>query len=277
MWFFTTLYHSLFDIEWLRSMRSNSKAAWGYASIFIGIIAIIHILPMVLFLLPRGLHDVESALQSEVPEFTAEVKNGVLSVNNLPQPFIREEVSDDITLRLVIDTVTTTPLTVQSFIKEKDRDMVILVTRSAVSLYDGSDGTTDVEPISGSPDSVFTKADLVAMFAKIKQLGVPFIQVMVTVGFTLLSYVLKLMYLLILTLIMYVIVRFRKLSWSYRELLTVGLFALTLPTLIQSIGRWLAMPLNPLYTLVFLFLMYTVVTGEKQNAQPATPPTPPAE
>lgn len=268
MWFLRTFYHSLFDIDWLRGQRGSAKAAWGYASLFIIVIAIIQILPVVLFAVPRGLQDVETTVRNDVPDFTAQLKGGVLTVTNLSQPFTREQTSDDINFRVVVDTVSTSSLSVGQFIKDKNRDVVILVTRSALSLYDGNSGQTDVENFSNSPDSTFTKTDLIGVFDKIKEFGVPLIQIIIALAFVVLTYVAKLFYLLILTLLVYVVARIRKWPWSYKELLTVGLFAITLPTLIQSIGRWFAWPLSPLYTLVFLFLMYAVMIGEKKN-----PPT----
>lgn len=273
MWFFKTFYRCLFDIEWLRTLRKYPRVAWGYATVFIVVIAILQILPTALFALPRGFHEVELALKDTVPDFTANVRGGTLSVEKLAQPFVHEQKTDDSTFRVAVDTVSTSTVAIESYIKDKDHDAVLLFSRDAVSYYDGSDGQTQVEQFAGSPDSTFTKGDLTAMFDKLKKFGVPLLGVLLTLAFVVFSYLGKLLSLLGLTLIIYVVVRARKLTWSFKDLWTVGLFALTLPTLIQSIGRWLALPLGPLYTIVFLFLMFAVVFGEKKET--ATPPAAP--
>jgi hypothetical protein len=240
-------------------MRDQFGRACGYAAICLVLIYGLRLgTPFVSF--PKTI-DKTHAQVSALPDFTAKLINGELSVTGLDQPYIWETKLDDGIAKLVVDTVSTSTPPVDSLAVNKNTDNVFLVTRTAVSVYNPMEKSTEIRTFGGSPDTTITKNDVVTMVNKLvaHKTGLSFILWAIFVGILTLG---KMIGVLFPAALLYIVVRIRKFNWSYKQILTVSLYAITLPMLIATIAFWWADPLvGSLGTLLFFIIMYATVSG----------------
>lgn len=260
MWIFTSFYRSLFDIAWIREQRGRIGRAFGYGLIFLTVIYGMRLIQPAFFIVPRAIETVETEFVKNTPDFTATWQNEKLSITGLPQPYVVEKTFDGEKMRVVIDTVSTSTPAIESFIKDRDTEGVILVTRDNFSFYNPEDKQTQIESFAGMTDETVTKADIAGIITKIKSFS-PWISVGLLVVGIVLFIIGKLIGVLFLSLLVFIVARVRKFGWTYKEVLASSLYAMTLPTLIATTGLWLGVPLSTLGTVSFLVLMYLTVAG----------------
>lgn len=260
MWILHSFYHSLFDIAWLREQRGHLGRAVGYSIIFLVLIYTLRLIPISFFLVPKVLETAETEFIKNTPDFTATWKDAKLSVAGLPQPYTVEKSFDGQTIRFVVDTVSTSSPSIESLIKDKDRDGVLLITRDNFSFYNPEDKKINTESFVGMTDETVTKAGATSAITKFRSYGSWISMGLLTIGIIFLL-VGKLIGLLVLGLLVYLVVRIRQFGWTYKEIFTTGLYATTLPTLIATTALWFGLPVAPFGTIAFFLLMYLVVSG----------------
>ncbi len=252
MSFFTTLYNSLYNFKWLRDQKSNSSLAWGYFFLLIILVAGLSTISLG-FKYFDVAPDIKKTVYSELPEFQAEVKNGQLQVNGLIQPYIKNYEK----LAVVVDTVSTGTVSIDSFVKQDGRS-VILITKDAFTAYDAQDKSIKSQTMKDFGDyqtdrtEILKKADL---FFSDKMIWI--ITVVSFVVLFIFLFVSNLLNILFFSLLFYAISKQQKLNWKFKEVCTVGLFTITFPLILSQVSP--SLYLNWVFVVVFAGLMYVVI------------------
>lgn len=260
MWILNSFYRSLFDIAWIREGRDRLGRAFGYALVFLIIIYGIRLIQPAFFIVPQMLETTQTEFIKNTPDFTATWKDAKLSVTGIPQPYTAEKKLGDQTLFVLVDTVSTSTPSIESLVKDNDARALLLVTSDNFSFYNPDDKKIETESFVGMTDDTVTKADVAHVVEKIKSYGRWLSVGLLGIG-ELFFLIGKLLGILILSLVVYILVRIRKFGWTYKQVLASSLYAMTLPTIIATTCLWLGIPLASIGTIVFFVLMYLAVAG----------------
>lgn len=267
MFFLKAFYRSLFDTMWLREQRLFVGRAWSYAILMIAIVGALQILPVVMRL-PEIFKGLQTAVVA-MPDFTAHIENDQLRVEGLPQPYRAAFGSGAGTIELVVDTVSSTTPSIATIVTSSAN--VVLITARDLTFYDQESGSTQVQSFAGmsggaEDKATFSKADVVKLGDRLVQIGPSVLGALIVFFFAVALVVGKILYLLVIAAIVYWATRARRNGWTFGQVFTVGLFALTLPTLIATIEFWLSWPMPFLYTFVLVLILVLTI---RQPAAPA--------
>ncbi len=193
-----------------------------------------------------------------MPDFKAHIKDGRLIVSDLPQPYVYTYSYTDSVYKLIVNTVATNTIMIPDVLDTR-KENGALITSSTFSLYDASSGETLVDTWAGLEETQFTKADVLGFAQKLQGWGILAAEAVIILVFFIVSFIATCLHLLFVSFITFLIARSQKTGWKFGELYTVGLFALTLPTLIDTIGYWLDLSLAPISTIVVLVIMFGMI------------------
>lgn len=257
MSFFSTLYNSLYNFKWLRDQKNNKSWAWGYFLLLMILVAGLTSISLG-FKYYDSIPSVKNNLYKELPEFQAEVKNGQLEVSGIYQPYIKDYSS----LAVVVDTNATNTLDIKSFAKQ-EKQSVLLVTKNNFEMYNGIDKTIKTQAIkdfdnfktdrneilkkaevffSGKMVVIFTVASLIILFVALT--------------------VKTLLNILVFSFLFYTIAKQQKTNWKFKEVFTVGLFAVTLPLILTQTAPGIYSSWS--FVLLFSGWMYIVVLKKEK-------------
>lgn len=268
--FFTSFVQSTYNIAWLKERKNDLGKAVSYAILFLLAISVIRDFP-ILWQLPRVFRDVQHTFVQTVPDFRAEWKGGELEVTNLQQPYIYRMGDGKEAFVLAVDTVSTSTVALEDVVKESPAQG-LLITRTGMRIYDAKQGQERVQLWKDVPNTVFTKEQAVTFVNKftgtfgylIAPLIIFFIFVATVIG--------KFVYLLLVALVVKVVTLFTKVRPTFKEIYTVGLFAITVPTLLQMLGYWTRFDVPFLYTVVLLGYLLFTFFSKKGNVLVNEPP-----
>ncbi len=262
MKFLESVYHSLFDIEWLRAKRDTGRwAAVGFLFVVTSVIGLLRVVPLLGFIAPKAVAVGEQKLKDDVPDFSLIMENGQLRTEKLPQPYVFTQTSGDETFTLVIDTISTSSPSVESLIKNKDTDIAFVLGHDQFSYFDPELKEVKSESYTDVPNGTLTKDQLVTWVEKFRTTYLVPIFVVLGGLFVLMFFVGRLISVALWSLVFLVLVKIKKWNWTYRELNTVGKYASTLPLLVSSVMFWFGISW-PLATMVYVGMMYLVVNPE---------------
>ena len=254
MWFFTSLYRSLFDFRWLKERRNNSGQSWSYFFLFLFLLAGLTLIQLFLGM-PSGIKEMRSLAEKNLPDFKAEWKGGELNITQLEQPFIWSEKN----FVLVIDTATTTNLQLKDWLKSPT-DSGVLITKSQAEFFDANKGSSRVQYWKDVPDYSITKTELLAKADKwLSPAMVYLFSVLMFLGLYIGLIVSKLFVLLLVTILVLIVNNFAKKGWTFKQLFNVGLFAMTLPSIALTSLSLAGGRINLLYSLILLAILLMVV------------------
>lgn len=254
MWFFTSLYRSLFDFRWLKERKNNAGASWSYFFLFLFLLAGLTAIPFFLQM-PSGLKEMRILAEKNVPDFKAEWKSGELSITQLVQPFVWNEKN----FSMVIDTATTTNLQLKNLLKSPT-DSGILVTKDRVEIYDVSKNSSRVQFWKDFPDYSITKTGILAYADKwLSPVSLYLISALLFLGIYIGLVISKLFILLFVTILVFIINNLAKKGWTFRQLFYVGLFAMTLPSIALAALSWVGGSISLLYSSILLVILLMVI------------------
>jgi len=254
MWFFTSLYRSLFDLRWLKEQKDKFSASWSYFFLFIFLLSGLMIIPVFLQL-PSGLKELRVLAEKNLPDFKAEWKGGQLNITNLEQPYILK----DNGFVMVVDTVTTADLQLKNWLSTENPSGV-LVTKDRVEVYDSKKGNSRTQYWKDVPDYSTSKSELLVKADKwLSPLMMYLAGLVIFLGLFIGLTISKLFTLLIVTVIVLMINNFAKKGWNFKQLFSVGLFSLTLPSILIVALSWMGGRISLLYSLILLGVMLGIV------------------
>lgn len=258
-----TFYRSLFDTDWLVTQRDRFGRAWVYVLVFMGVVSAISA-GVLARNLPPVFAQIKTKVEQNVPDFQAELKGGVLTVVGPQQWEIKEE-----GIRAVFDVRATSTATIDGY--RNSDEAVILLTSTTLSVFDNDSGSTQTMPLAEYGDGKWTKADLVQAANWGTQRGAQVLGLIFFGISWLLGVVVKSLYAGVVAVVMWLVFRKNQnfaATWNRRQVWTVALYAITLPTLLQQIGHWTGLMIPGLYTLVLGTVVYLVL---RTPVAPVTP------
>jgi maltodextrin utilization protein YvdJ len=257
---------SLYDIEWLRGQKKNGKQSATYVVLLILLLSIVFSI-FALFQLDRVGNQLRTKVLDQIPEFELMMEDGVLSVSGLEQPYMYsfDEDTDDSFL-LYVDTVTTSSLSLEDLDIEKDKN-IMMVTREKMTIFDMESGSTQINDYKEIPNESLTKAEVESWYDGLMNRKITIFTVILVVTFVLLG-IGKMIYLLMLALIAFTIQQILKKGYVFGEMFTMGLFAITAPSIVVMILRMFGYGVPYLYTLLVMGYLLTVVFLDKKSESP---------
>lgn len=259
MKFFKDAYQSLYDLDWLRSKReSGFWSGFGFLLAVVFLVTVVRIGPILTFVIPDLIDSANRSFTTDVPDFTVTMQAGELSTEKLPQPFILERQIDGSNFVFMIDTVSTSTPQAGDLVKSKTDDMAIVLGKTGFNYYDPTSGQTEAENYADIPNGSLTKEYVSQWISDFRAKYLP--MALVAVGFVAIiaTFLLRLVVLAVWSAVFLILVKIRKINWTYVQLYKVGMYASTLPFLVSAVVFWLGWSL-PAAMLTYLVLMYLVV------------------
>lgn len=269
MAFFTALYKSLYDVAWLKANKENRAGAWKYFFGFTAVLTIGTVAVMSGSLFSEIKPAREKALAA-MPEFAAVFKGGELSITGLKQPFTyRGDSKDETKFVVVVDTVSTTTPELATLLDNEESG--ILITKQKAEFFDAKQQSGRTQYWQNMPDTSFNRARAASLITKFS--SPPFlVLLLVIIGLFLFAGLIigKLFLIIIATLIALIVARLAKRAWQWRELFTVGLFAITLPSLASLVLPFFGVATGHVPFLVLIaFMLALVLTKDEAQAKSA--------
>ncbi len=281
----TAFYKSLYDIHWIAQQRGYLARALAYFFVFLFVTLCILLGILGRTASPR-LSEVWDDIRADAPDATLTISEGTLSVTGLDQPYRHEFAFENgVTGVLYVDTVTTSSVALNDILGEADHVPVVLVTSKKIKMYDASGAEPFVENMSSFPNTTLRTEEVTSVIDGITAgRAVVGILLLLSLIVTVFVFGTKLVSLLVVAWLVYVVVRADKKAWTYRQIYTAGLYALTIPILVDAISMLvLGAPLPFVHTiLLFVILFGIIYKGETkaphvhEHTVPPSPPPPPS-
>lgn len=266
-------WRSLFDIGWLRERRKDGGRASKY---FLGLMLIISLLYA--FALSRAfvteMRAITEKLAVVAPELALEKKEGKFVASGIDEPFLFEMEREDAHIVFFIDTTTSSDaLSIPAVRDAQEQAIVIAVTQDRIDFIGGKrigqeDFSLPVEDVKeGQSIANGKKISHIRDFAASGR----FFAIVFSVSSAVLFIVLTLIQLILLAIVAGITTlaaRAKNSQWTFGELFTVSLFAMTLPLLLGDVLSLAGIQLPFVPTIVFLVLLFAVVFYKDQEKVP---------
>lgn len=256
MFYLHAFIKSFYDIEWLRRQKKNGKQSATYVVLLILVLSIMFSV-FALFHVNRIGGQLKTDILVQIPNFELHMEDAVLTVSELEQPFTFSFDEDVDSFLLYVDTVTTSTLTIED-IERAENQNVVLITQKEISIFDAQNGNTQVNDYKDIPNDTLTKTDIISWFDDLMNRKATIFAGLLVLIFVLLG-VGKMIYLLILALIIYIVQQIAKKHYTFGELFTIGLFAITGPSIIVMLLRIFGYAIPYLYTILVLAYLLTII------------------
>ena len=263
MSFFSSIYHSIFDIAWLKKQKDKKKEGWSQFLPFIFLIAVLTVLPA-FWTFPTTVKNAQKIFETRIPDFSAEIKNGTLFVSRLEQPYLFEETHGEETPKIIVDTQSTSTKPLDEWI-DVGKENGFLVVKDRITFYDRDLKQTESRTFADMPDFSFNKESLVRIVDRLSGPVSYFLPLVFAFFYFVVLLVGRLLSIAFVSLLIFLIARLRKEQWTYSSLFTIGLFAATGPLLFDFLLWSFHRPIPLLSTVFFFFLLLAVVFSNKQE------------
>lgn len=273
MWFFNSFVKSLYDLNWLRERRGELGKAFSYFFLFIFFVSGLYFAPLAVKIM-RGdwVVGAQKALNEKIPDFTAMVAGGELSVAGVDQPFVFYDKEENFVF--VVDTVSTATIRLEDYLQDGAASGAI-VTKYGFEAYDSQQGQSRAQSFKNFGNFSFNRGNLINIANKFLSKPALFIYSLAVFFFMYVGTVIrKLVLVLLASLLVFWAAKIAKKDWKYKNILSVGLFALTLPSVFLMLFG--ALPFAPGWTtamllplVLFACWLGAVVFTEKGETSPS--------
>lgn len=271
-YYLLALYKSFTSPSWLAAQaKQTKKSAWFF--VLTVLVLSLGVSLMVTFrVIPDLTLKVKSVIEKEVPDFHATITDHQLSVTGVDQPYVRTFQTDGTeTVVVVVDTVTTSTLSLQQFVTSSKKG--ILITKDQILTNSPDIFGSSKEDFSNVPNISFSRADALSTLGNIVGAWRPMIVILI-LTFTFLFWGLGLLlYLLICSSLIYLVyTRSTKQSvtarYTWKEVFTLSLFALALPKILVSVLTYVFFfPIPYLVTLAYVIAVFRALSIRKQLSE----------
>lgn len=258
MFYLKAFFNSLYNLSWLRAQKNNGKQGANYIVLFIIVLSVVYA-GYFTQVIPSSLRTVIDEAFNQVPDFRAEFKEGKLHVDDtVVQPYIFEYENPENQFTIVLDTVSTSSLSLEDVQDEEDT-YTILITSDQVMMHEQGTGKTTIQSFVDVEDMRFTKQDLRSVVDSFLN-NTWFIFVLLLIFWFVIFAFGRVVYLLFLSLLVFAIAKFFKSGeWKFSQVYTIGLFALTLPSIIVALLALANMRTSYLFSVLTLAIISGVV------------------
>lgn len=239
-YFFRALYKSFTSPAWL---ASQSRATGKASTFFVMVLLILSVgtgFQVVYRQIPGIVPTFEKTVTEQVPDFTAQITGGTLSVSNIPQPYTRyftDEQGKEFVV--VVDTVTTGTVSLDPFFTSSTGSG-ILITHTGISSKNLSGQQEIEEKFDRIPNVSFSRTQIIQFLEDVQHRFRPGIfAVVVALTFALWGLGL-LIFILLFSFIVFVFYsgmskQDKTIRYSWKEIFTLSLFVFGLPKLVVTI------------------------------------------
>ncbi|MFA6427043.1 MAG: DUF1189 family protein [Candidatus Magasanikbacteria bacterium] len=261
MFYLKAFLKSLYDFSWLRAQRNNGRQAANYVILFILLLSVGYAIYSAI-IIPRRVSDVRNEIVNNIPAFHVQVKDGVANVTQLEQPYIFE--SEEKSVKIIVDTVSSTTEPIDAYIDTSTQDGVLFAS-NRLEFYDREQHQTKVQYFSEMPNFEIGKQSVISWIdgTLMNKTG---IFVLALVAWFFILGIGKLVYLLVVSVIVLLVAYFGKWDeWKFGSIYTLGLFALTGPSIIVAVLSAFDVQIRYLFTVLLLGVMITAVFWKKDT------------
>ncbi len=267
-YFLDVLYKSFTNPVWFSAQsRQSKKSAWFFV-LTVLVLALGAATVVTFRAIPFVVVSVKDVIVEEVPDFHATIADHQLSVTGVEQPYIRRfETEAEGLLVLIVDTVSTSSLSVEQFVTTSEK--AILVTRDHVL-----SNTTEIfgstkEDFSDVPNMSFSRAEAIQTLENLVGSWRPMIMVIILAIVFLIWGLGLLAYLLICSSLVYLVyTRTTKQPvgerYTWKEVFTLSIFAFALPKIVMtalSFGLLVSIPY--VVTLAMIIAVFRALSVKK--------------
>ncbi len=251
----------------------------GKAFAFLLLLSLLYALiqaTLITYKLPSILSEVKEQVVTNFPDIHAVVANGELSVFGIDQPYSYEFVLDNEEGIVIVDTfVSSSAYNAATF--AEGYDFGILVTRDLI-IVDEPNGRGELFHVSDVDGLDVTKQDIVAFIEKIPAfLPTAAVFIIVVIALFIGITIRMIFFTILASLFVLLWARITKKVLKFEHIFTIGLFANTLPLLIEQLYRSFTPSLPGVYSLLWALLVAATIWGSKESTEEAAiPPAPQA-
>lgn len=271
-YFFELLYKSFTNPIWFAAQSKQSKKSTWFFVLTVFMLALGAAFFVTFRAIPGMVAGVQGMVEKEVPDFHATVTDHVLSVTGIEQPYVRTfETEEEGTLVVVVDTVSTSTLTVEQFVSSSDKG--ILVTKDHILSNTADIFGSTKEDFSDVPNVSFSRADAINTLQNLVGAWRPMLVVVILAIVFLVWGLGLLAYLLICSSLMYLVyTRTTKQPvserYTWKEVFTLSVFAFALPKLAMtalSLGFFFSVPY--IVTLAMVVAVFRALSVKKTSLE----------
>jgi maltodextrin utilization protein YvdJ len=250
--------NSLYNPEWLKRQRFHQGKAWTYFALFLFVFSIVVALPVALGTRPV-FKTIQSDFVAKLPDFKATLAGGKLNIENLSQPFVYQ-VPDE---KFVVVIDTKGELKPVSEYVSSTPEGSVLVSKNEVSITDKTSGSTKTQKWPSDASGTVTKQDLTNLINKILQPWFYFVILFVVfLGLYIAYFVSKLYSAVVVSLVVYISAKLSGMQYKWKELFTMSLYAITLPSIISVLFTLTGLGIPYVHFIALLAFMLAVVFTE---------------
>ena len=248
---------SLYDFKWLSGQKGKMKKGFIYFTLLMvlgGLVFLVGVLTSA----PKFVKEFKNTVNNELPELTLVGEDNLIHIEGLPQPYIYEAEGDDGDFIFVVDTSPEAESSLDDHIKSHHTGGVLLAA-DEIQVYQKDQSKTTNWDLGNFDNFNFSKGDVVSFIDKWANTVVYGFAIFGTFMVIVFGGLFKLAYLSFISFIVLVISNIADKKWKYGQIFTLGLFALTLPTVLSwaLVRFWYPIPF--FYTCALLFFMLMVV------------------
>ncbi len=252
MRFFASFYNSLYNFKWLRDQRQNSSWGWGYFFLLV-----IFVSGMLTINLGYNYYDNAPELKKQIsevlPEFQAVSANGQLQVSGLTQPYVQHFNQ----FTIAVNTDATNTIAVKDFVTTSDK-MVVLIAKDKLEVYNTQTQEVKTQSVKEFGDFNINRAEVLKnsniLFTN---KAVAIVCAIAFVGLFIFLTIVNLLNVLLFGSVVYWIVKTSNKNWKFKEVFTVGLFAITLPMILT--------PFAPKFIAMIIFAVWVYLAVVKTD------------
>lgn len=255
MRFFASFYKSLSNFSWLKEKKQYS-GGWSYFVLLVFFLS--GLSAIFIFFSALNLVNFLQNQINQAPEFKLELKDGVLSAANIAQPF-KYTVAEDNT-QLIVDTGNTA--NIQNYAGAGQN--VVLVAKDKAVMYNAKSGQTKEESFKELPNFTLDKATVLKTlgFLNSTQGRAIFITGFM-VAQLLVLFIMYLANILFCSFLIYLLAK-KRLGVTFKEVFNIGLFAITLPAVLQLVFTY-TLGWQILTVALFVYLYIIVLKNNKKE------------
>jgi maltodextrin utilization protein YvdJ len=271
MKFFSFFYNSLFNISWLRQRKNEPGKSWGYFFVFCLLLSLVSAI-VVTAALPGVVKELKTSINEKIPaNFSAEIVNGKLGVTGLPQPYVFTDQAKN-NFVAVVDTVSTSSLDLKKYLSSGTEN-AILIDSEKIEIFNGEKNQGQIQYWKDVPNlgSRVDKNFLASLLNKVGPAFLFFAFLTVFFGTFVVLVIGRLFSILIVSLIVLIVAAIARHNWKFGELFSVGLCAVTIPSLISLVFSLLGISVPFVHFLALLAFMLAVVFTKVPAGDLASP------
>ena len=250
------------DIRWLRERRKDGVRGSKY---FFGLLLIVSLAYSVTatYGITKDLKIITQKAAIAAPDLSFAKKEGKIVASGIAQPFTFESDLEGQKLFVFINTATSSAaVPAKTFSESKKDTMVVVITEDKVDILNTADGTTYVLNASELPDNASIPygktARTVEEFVKTPRFFAMVVTTLAVIIFILFT-IAELLYIAFIAGIVAIVARVKKAPWTFGDIFTVSMFAITLPLLVGDVLPLLGVEVSYIGTIIFMGLLFAIV------------------